>query len=208
LDRLPLIQEGLRRFRDAVRQLSAKGVPFEPATVEALVLPNLLALLKPAVEKAMVLELNIARVRGLLKGELPEERFRSFCETLRQPEVRSNVREYPVLFRSLYIRTMNWVDYTLELLDRLSKDWDFLRESLVPGAEPARLTAISAGAGDNHRRGRTVAILEFSSGLKLVYKPRSSRGQTRAICGLARVSGSPASSSNRSSKECAKGFVC
>lgn len=170
----PLIQEGLRQVREAVYPLAAAGAPFEPATVEPLVLPNLLALLKPAVEKTMVLELNIARVRGLLMGELPEQRFRSFCETLREPEVQLSIlREYPVLFRSLYIRTMNWVEYTIELLERLSKDWNVIRDNLVTGAESARLAAISAGAGDSHRRGRTVAILEFSSGLKLVYKPRS-----------------------------------
>lgn len=170
----PLIQEGLRRFREAVQQLSSTTTPFDLVTVEPLVLPNLLAVLKPMVEKAMVLELNIARVRGLLKGKLPEQRFRNFCDALRDPEARwSFVRDYPVLFRSLYVRTINWVDYTVELLSRLSKDWDLIRESLVLGLEPERLTAISPGAGDDHRRGRTVAILEFSSGVKLVYKPRS-----------------------------------
>ena len=131
-------------------------------------------MLKPIVEKAMVLELNIARVRGLLKGELPEQRFRDFCDSLRDPEARwSFVRSYPVLFRSLYMRTTNWVDYTVELLSRLSEDWDLIRGSRVLGPEPGRLTAVCPGAGDEHRRGRTVAILEFSSGVKLVYKPRS-----------------------------------
>ena len=37
------------------------------------------------------------------------------------------MRDYPVLFRSLYMRTINWVDYTVELLSRLSKDWDLIR---------------------------------------------------------------------------------
>ncbi len=170
----PLIQEGLRRFREEVRRLPAEGAPFEPATVERLALPNLFETLKLAVESMMVLELNVARVRGLLRGDQPEERFRSFCESLRQPEVRwSLVQEYPVLFRSLHIRMMNWVDYHLELLGRLSKDWDLICDNLALGMEQVSLTAISAGAGDEHRQGRTVAILEFSSGLKVVYKPHS-----------------------------------
>jgi lantibiotic modifying enzyme len=66
---------------------------------------------------------------------------------------------------------MNWVDYSLELLDRLLKDWDLIHASLAAGAEPGSLTSIAMGTGDAHRRGRTVAILEFSAGFKLVYKP-------------------------------------
>jgi type 2 lantibiotic biosynthesis protein LanM len=170
----PLIQDGLRRFREALPTIPAAGAPFEPAVIEHLVLPNLFSALKPLVEKAMVLELNIARVRGQLHDERPEERFRSFCESLRDPEVRlSMARAYPALFRSLYVRTINWVDYTVELLDRLCQDWDLIQNDLLRETEPTTLTAISTGAGDDHRRGRTVAILEFSSGLKLVYKPRS-----------------------------------
>jgi type 2 lantibiotic biosynthesis protein LanM len=82
-------------------------------------------------------------------------------------------QDYPVLFRSLYVRAMNWVDYTMELLSRFGADWERIRTGLFPESDPGRLTAIAAGAGDTHRQGRTVAILQFSSGLKLVYKPRS-----------------------------------
>jgi len=122
----------------------------------------------------MVLELNIARIREQLAGETSGERFRSFCERLRDPEVRfSMAQDYPVLFRSLYVRAMNWVDYTIELLSRFGADWERIRTGLFPESDPGRLTAIAAGAGDTHRQGRTVAILQFSSGLKLVYKPRS-----------------------------------
>ena len=170
----PLFQEGLRRFREEAGRLPAEGVPFDPVTAERLVLPNLFETLNGALCQTMVLELNVARLQGVLKGETPEERFRSFCDRLRQMDVQLSIaREYPVLFRSLHIITMNWVDYSLELLDRLSKDWDLIRASLAAGAEPGSLTSIAAGAGDTHRRGRTVAILEFSTGFKLVYKPHS-----------------------------------
>ena len=170
----PLFQEGLRRFREGAGRLSTDGVPFDPVAAEHLVLPHLFETLNGALCLAMVLELNVARLQGPLKGETPEERFRSFCDRLREGDVQlSIVREYPVLFRSLHIITMNWVDYSLELLDRLLKDWDLIRTSLAAGAEPGSLTSIAAAVGDTHRRGRTVAILEFSTGFKLVYKPHS-----------------------------------
>jgi type 2 lantibiotic biosynthesis protein LanM len=170
----PLFQEGLRRLREGAGRLPAEGVPFDPVTAERLVLPHLFKTLKGALGLVMVLELNVARLQGVLRGETPEERFHSFCDRLRQMDVQLSIaREYPVLFRSLHIITMNWVDSSLELLERLSKDWDLIQASLAAGAEPGSLTSIAAGAGDTHRRGRTVTILEFSTGFKLVYKPHS-----------------------------------
>jgi len=169
----PLVQEGLRRFREAASRLPAEGVPFDKAAAERLVLPHLLKTIKGAINSVMVLELNIARLQGVLKGETPEQRFHSFCDRIRQMDVQLSIaREYPVLLRSLYIATVNWVDSSLELLERLSKDWDLIRASLAAGAEPGSLTSI-VGAGDSHRQSRRVAILEFSTGFKLVYKPHS-----------------------------------
>ena len=170
----PLLHEGLRRFREGVGSLPAVGVPLDPVTAERLVLPHLFKTLKEALDVVMVLELHVARVQGVLQGDTPEARFHSFCERLRQRDVQMSIaREYPVLFRLLHSLTMHWVDSSLELLDRLVQDWDLIRASLAAGAEPGSLTSIAAGAGDPHRRGRTVVVLEFSTGFKLVYKPHS-----------------------------------
>src|SRR2546428_4766914 len=123
-----LLEEGLGRFGEGVRRLAADRVPFDALTAERLVLPSLLETLEAALELVVVLELNVARLKGVLKGKTPEERFHSFCDRLRQIDVRSSImREYPVLFRSLHHITMNYVDYSLELLERLCKDWDLIR---------------------------------------------------------------------------------
>jgi len=37
--------------------------------------------------RTLVLELNVARLQGLLQGDTPEERFKSFLQRLRQPEI-------------------------------------------------------------------------------------------------------------------------
>jgi type 2 lantibiotic biosynthesis protein LanM len=170
----PLIQEGLRRFREGVGRLPTGGVPFDPMTAERLVIQHLFEKLEEVLNLVMVLELNVARVQEVLKGETPEERFHSFCKNLRQMDVRLSIaREYPVLFRSLRIITTNWAEYSLELLGRLSKDWDLIRASFAAGAEVGSLTSIAMGSAETHRHGRTVVILEFSTGLKLVYKPHS-----------------------------------
>jgi type 2 lantibiotic biosynthesis protein LanM len=45
------------------------------------------------------------------------------------------------------------------------------------------------GAGDSHRRGRTVALLEFANGCKLVYKPRSLQIEVHFQCLLEWLNG-------------------
>lgn len=168
----PSFHDGLQRFREGVARLG--DAPFDPLTVERLVVPALAKLLREALDLVMVLELNVARVQGALNGDTPEARFRDFCQGLRRPEIQSAIAlEYPVLMECLHTRTSNWLDSTLELLQRLAMDWDEIQTRLAAGATPGNLTAIHLGAGDRHRRGRTVAILEFASGFKLVYKPHS-----------------------------------
>ncbi|WP_242342860.1 type 2 lanthipeptide synthetase LanM family protein [Anaeromyxobacter terrae] len=168
----PLVAEALRRFRARAARIPARGVPFDAASAEGLVVPRLLETLEHALEVVMVLELNVARVQGTLTGETPEARFRGFCERLRERDERLAIaREYPVLFRSLHAKATSWLECSLELLERLHADWELIRARLPGGAEAGHLSAIRFGAGDTHRRGQTVAILEFSTGFKLVYKP-------------------------------------
>ena len=40
-------------------------------------------------------------------------------------------------------------------------------------ADPGPLVEVQGGAGDTHRNGRSVMILTFSNGARIVYKPRS-----------------------------------
>ena len=169
----PLLSEGLRRLRAGLATLSADDAPIDPTTVECMLLPRLIGAVTEALSLVMVLELNVARVRGTLTGGSPEERFSDFCVKLGRAEVRQALLcEYSVLFRSLHGITMDWVDFSLELLQRLVQDWGPIRTRLSGGADPGRLVSVE-GAGDAHRRGRTVAILRFSNGFTLVYKPRS-----------------------------------
>ncbi|HVU71059.1 MAG TPA: type 2 lanthipeptide synthetase LanM family protein, partial [Ktedonobacteraceae bacterium] len=67
----------------------------------------------------------------------------------------------------------HWVTYGLEFFQHLQEDWPRLRALLEMKAEPGLLTEARCGMGDQHRRGRSTILVSFSSGLRLVYKPRS-----------------------------------
>ncbi len=171
----PLIQQAERRIAATVAELGAAGrpLPFDAATIGPLLLSGLSNQLLWTITRAAVLELNVARLEGRIGGETPEERFAAFAESLRRPEEGfALLAIYPVLARQLASRIGWFADACVELLSRLTHDLDELRAAFGPDAEPGPLTAVTFGAGDRHRGGRTVCLLTFASGWRVVYKPR------------------------------------
>ena len=172
----PLVEHGLVCVAAGASALAASrgAVPFDPATVADLFLPTLLLTLAGHASRTMVLELNVARLRGELLGDTPEERFRHFNRLMAQtPNLLSVLHEYPVLARQVVTTVEHWVRNCLELLGHLCADWEELVATLSPETEPGPLVAVSADVGDSHREGRSVKILNFRDGLKVVYKPHS-----------------------------------
>jgi class II lanthipeptide synthase len=170
----PLIAQSLARLHKSLRQmLRARPVPVDSETIEQILFANLPRQLFAMVSRTLVLELNVARLEGLLVGDTPEDRYRSFCERLRLPGIALAImHEYPVLARQLTVRLDQWVAFSLEFVERLSADWDLIRSTFSADKDPGVLIRLQ-GAGDRHRGGRSVVIAKFSSGFQLIYKPKS-----------------------------------
>ena len=172
----PLIYQGCKNLHQKVQILAQTqaNLPFNVATVEEILFANLPDRLLKLIGRTLVLELNVARMEGKLKGDTPEARFHSFIESLRQPEVALNLlQEYPVLARQAQIYIEQWVTYSIEFLQHLCADWKSICHSFNGDKDIGELTSIKGGEGDSHEGGRSVQIVEFSSGFRLVYKPRS-----------------------------------
>ncbi len=172
----PILRLALKRVRlEAERIQDQRGIgPFDPATIATTLFSGLPMQLHMLLSRPLVLELNVARLEGRLPGETPGERFASFVQWLQQPaNALSLLREYPVLARRATNRIRKWVSRSTELLQHLADDWqDLLSSGLLPN-DAGLVTGIEMGAGDSHRDGRSVALLRFTSGAKIVYKPRS-----------------------------------
>jgi type 2 lantibiotic biosynthesis protein LanM len=172
----PLIQKGRDRLLKEINTITTTypDLPFDLNTIESLLFVNLPKRLLSIVSRTLVLELNVARLRGQLQGDTPEQRFQSFTQQLQQREVALNIlQEYPVLARQALICIDHWVKTSTEFLQHLCQDWKALRSQLSPDLDPGILVEVSAGEGDSHRDGRSVIIAKFSSGFRVVYKPRS-----------------------------------
>ncbi|MGG4455845.1 type 2 lanthipeptide synthetase LanM family protein [Brevibacillus porteri] len=126
--------------------------------------------------KTTMLEISIASQLGDLTAESPNERYQEYFKLLEDPHhLRVFFDTYPVLARCLTEHTLMFSSYVREMIDHYNADWIKFKSKLGNGCEYDCLTGIEIGAGDTHNTGKSVAILKFNSGAKLVYKPHSLR---------------------------------
>lgn len=172
----PLIAQARRNLKTGIAEICQHfaQLPFDPATIEDLLLTGLDELLVELIAPTLVLELQVARFSGQLTGDSSEARFQSFIELLRQPEKRTGLlQEYNALARLALTLLQNRVAAGLEFLRHLCEDWPQLVALFSPDVDRDQLIKLETGQGDSHRGGRAVLIAHFSSGLRLAYKPRS-----------------------------------
>jgi type 2 lantibiotic biosynthesis protein LanM len=171
----PLLEESRHRIFQSVDRLCRLYplAPLNPFTATEILLYPLPQQLLYILGRTMALELHVARMGNLLRGKTTVERFQSFTERLRSPRVvRRLFEEYPVLARLVLSTIDHCVESGEEMLSRLCEDWPLVRDRFSPNQDPGPLISVRFGAGDRHCEGRSVNILHFESGFKLVYKPR------------------------------------
>ncbi|MGH2510929.1 MAG: hypothetical protein ACRDHZ_26490, partial [Ktedonobacteraceae bacterium] len=125
----PLFAKGFERLQTGIAKLQASytRLPFDPQNISLLLFPHIFEQIMAKFTKTLVLELNVARVQGRLRGETPEQRFDYFLQQLAQPEqMLTLLEEYPVLARQMVEMIERWVICELEFLHYLCADWDEL----------------------------------------------------------------------------------
>ncbi|MGC4759094.1 type 2 lanthipeptide synthetase LanM family protein [Micromonospora trifolii] len=171
----PLVDDGVRRVRDAVHAACAQtsGPHLDADLLADQLCEPPYGAINLLVGRVLVLELNVLRLQGQLEGETSQQRFQDFARRLRDPKYTLDVlMEYPVLARDATILIDNWVDARVEFAKRLTADATALTARLGDLAELGSVTEVSFGAGDSHRGGRSVGFVRFANGARAVYKPR------------------------------------
>lgn len=124
-------------------------------------------------ERTIILEINVAREDNLLLGATPEMRFQYFTDVLlKDPEYLKRLyKEYPVLIELLYTKACRHLEYIAEVLKNTEAELPSIAKK-VNGDVVGKIVGITTGMGDTHQGGKTVSILTFNTGAKIVYKPR------------------------------------
>src|SRR5262249_19783433 len=101
------------------------------------------------------------------------EREADFSRRLLASGLTDFYRAAPVLLRRSVELTLDAVEATRELADRLAADRSALSAAFASSRELGDLVAVEPLGSDPHHRGRQVLRLDFASGVAVVYKPRS-----------------------------------
>ena len=81
----------------------------------------------------------------------------------------------PVLLRLLATLIRQWIETTGELIGRLADDLPAIRHELLRSDGGGRVAAIEGDLSDPHNFGRSVQIIRFEDGARVVYKPKDLR---------------------------------
>ncbi|MDF2588579.1 MAG: hypothetical protein K0S41_2420, partial [Anaerocolumna sp.] len=125
--------------------------------------------------KVLVLETNVARMDGKLKGETSVEKASYFSKVLLKDNnyLKNLYEEYFELTRLMKLKVKNICNFIMEIIDNTKNEYNQLIVHFSNGEELGKLVTMVMGEGDTHNNGRSVVKLVFSSGLKLIYKPRA-----------------------------------
>ena len=124
--------------------------------------------------KAMIIELNRCREANILKGNTSIDRFKNFISLFEDTNyIRSFYKKYIVLAR-LYTEISIWFVRNIEeMCENITNDKELIKAKFDIAEREFVLNKINIGIGDTHNFGKTVTILEFINGKKIVYKPRN-----------------------------------
>ena len=101
--------------------------------------------------------------------------YQNFVERIMERGLLTILGLYPVLARLMATRMELWVEATAEFLQRVKRDLPLLQRTFARSDDAGIgiLEEVMPGLSDPHDGARTVFEVTFTSGLKLIYKPRN-----------------------------------
>ena len=105
--------------------------------------------------------------------------YKKFVGQLLEDGLLSFFLKYPVLGRLISSQVVFWVEATAEFIEHLKVDREAILKTFKCSRSQSstsllgKVTGIESHLSDPHHEAKSVALVTFSSGLKLIYKPRS-----------------------------------
>ena len=124
--------------------------------------------------RTLVFEIRKAKEKGILIGATSADRYMYFeKQLLRNKEYKSYLYEkYKNLVAVVKKNAENFAEYVQELLKNINNDYEQLDNYFFHNSGLGALCNVQMAAGDMHRNGRTVSIIDYENG-RVIYKPRN-----------------------------------
>jgi type 2 lantibiotic biosynthesis protein LanM len=117
---------------------------------------------------------NPLSINSIASQNIPSKvLYNTFIQNLLQDGGLAFFQEYPVLAR-LIAKTIDfWVESTAEFIQRLQADLSAIELTFSNNISLGKVKEIETSLSNRHNNGRCVLALTFSSGVKVVYKPKN-----------------------------------
>src|SRR5262245_22307417 len=136
-------------------------------------LVGLSELVAPALYERFAAMRDAAETAGR-RSDSPTSLYEKFVAEMKGGGFRQLFDEKPVLLRLISTVVRQWIDTTREFIQRLDADLPLIRSVVQAGAQGG-VIQIDGGFSDPHNGGRSVKIVIFADGSKVVYKPKDLR---------------------------------
>lgn len=136
-------------------------------------LTELSELVAPAFYERFAAMRNAAETAGL-RQDARTSLYEKFVAEMKVGGFRQLFEEKPVLLRLISTIVRQWVETSREFIQRLDADLLFIRRAVQVGGQGG-VVRIEGGFSDPHNGGRSVKIVIFADGSKVVYKPKDLR---------------------------------
>ena len=98
--------------------------------------------------------------------------YNTFIQNILHDRGLAFFQHYPVLARLIATTIDCWVESTAEFIQRLQADFSAIELTFCDNGSLGKVQDIETSLSNPHHNGRCVLSLTFSSGVKLVYKPK------------------------------------
>ena len=183
-DKYPF-EEILYPFIQVARKklIEKAGLSYEILTSQAAACLelNLLGELSSLASNALYLEFSLFRSRQTsslqrLVQDLNKTNgtkiYQLFVTQMLSGNLVSFLEEYAVLARLIGNTSLLWIETNAEFLRRLATDLSTIKNTFFANRAIGKIAELQPSLSDHHNGRRTVTILTFESGDKLVYKPK------------------------------------
>ena len=148
------------------------------ASLRLALLRELSSLCAPALYERFAKARNASSPQHDAAGPAPQNgtsRYDRFVAEMQAGGWRRLFEDKPVLLRLFATMTRQWIETSREMVLRLDADLAVIRRDILHSGSAGRVAGFEGNLSDPHNHGRSVRIISFEDGARVVYKPKDLR---------------------------------
>jgi type 2 lantibiotic biosynthesis protein LanM len=143
------------------------------ACLQLFLLDKLCALCAPAIYDRFAMERQREKLIPVGREQTDiRSHYNAFVIAMQAGGFHELFENKPVLLRLISSTTRQWIDASSEFIQRLDADIAVICRDILHASANVPIAAIHGNLSDPHNNGRSVLIVEFENGQRVIYKPK------------------------------------